>query len=247
MTRGLAWLCGKYLDYYECRSNRFAKNGEQNLLRKLKTQSFECIFDVGAHTGQWSVMAHEVFPNVPIHAFEIIPEICDVLARNFEGCEVLVINSFGLADTNGQTTVHYVPGGSSLSSLAGEPPGGRSVTKSVRVMTGDSYMEKYGIDHINFLKIDVEGGEPRVLRGLRNAFTNKKIDIVQFECNRFVALSKFLLIDFYKFFERYEYIIGKIYFDYIDFREYDWRNENFYGPNYLAVRRDRTDLIDLLS
>ena len=253
MTRGLAWLCGKYLDYYECRSNRFEKNGEQNVLRKLRTQSLECIFDVGAHTGQWSLMAHEIFPTVPIHAFEIIPEICEVLARNLQGRDTLVINPFGLSDTNSQTTIHYGmanrPGFSSLSSLAGEPPGGRgrSVAKTVRVMTGDSYMEKHGINHINFLKIDVEGAESRVLKGLGNALANKKIDIIQFECNKLVVLSKFLLIDFYKLFDEYRYRVGKIYYDYVDFREYDHRHENFYGPNYLAVRGDRPDLIDLLS
>lgn len=249
MTRGLAYLCGKYLDYYECRSYRFDTNGEQNVLRKLKTQSLECIFDVGAHTGRWSLMAHEIFPTVPIHAFEIIPEICEVLARNLQGRDTLVINPFGFSDTNSQTTIHYVPGGSPLSSLAGEPPDepGRSVAKTVRVMTGDSYMEKHGINHINFLKIDVEGAESRVLKGMKNALANKKIDIIQFECNKLAVLSKFLLIDFYKLFEEHRYRVGKIYYDYVDFREYDQRHENFYGPNYLAVRGDRPDLIDLLS
>ena len=247
VTRGLAQVCQKYLDYYECRSHQFVKNGERNLLRKLGTQGLSCIFDVGACIGEWSLMAREFFPNTPIHAFEIVPEHCQILMRNLKGRDAFVVNPFGLSDTNGQTTFHYVPDYADLSSLVGVPPGLRSVAKPVQVMTGDRYMDKHGVNHIDFLKIDVEAGESRVLKGFKDALQNGKIDIIQFECNQLAVLSRFLLIDFYTLLEKHGYKLGKIYYNYVHFREYDSRHEDLRGPNYLAVRGDRADLIDLLS
>ena len=247
VTRGLAWLCYKYLKYYECYSNQFIKNGERNVLRKLRTQGLACIFDVGAYIGEWSLMARESFPDARIYAFEIVPEICQTLTRNLEGWDEEVINPFGLSDTNGETTIHYRPNSPNNSSLVESPPGTNSVAKIVQVMTGDSYMERCGIDHIDFLKIDVEGWEWRVLKGFKNALVNKKIDIIQFEYNLFAVLSKFLLVDFYSLLDKYGYKIGRLYYDYVDFRDYDYRHEHFFGPNYVAVRGDRADLIDLLS
>ncbi len=247
VIRGLARLCHKYLDYYECHSYSFIKNGERNVLHKLRTLGLTCIFDVGAHKGEWLLMAREIFPNARIHAFEIIPELCQDLLRNCEGRGAEVINPFGLSDTNGATTIHYNPDSTWSSSLMGQPPGRSWVAKTVQVMTGDSYMEKYGIDHIDFLKIDVEGAEARVLKGFKSALLNKKIEIIQFKYNEYAIVSRFLLIDFYNLLVRHGYKIGKIYYDYVDIRDYHWSHERFVGPNYLAVRGDRADLLDLLS
>ncbi len=117
----------------------------------------------------------------------------------------------------------------------------------MQVMTGDSYMKKYGIEHIDFLKVDVEGAESRVLKGFKSALLNKKIDIIQFEYNEYAIVSRFLLIDFYNLLVPHGYKIGKIYTDYVDIRDYDLSHERFVAPNYLAVREDRADLLDLLS
>jgi hypothetical protein len=41
--------------------------------------------------------------------------------------------------------------------------------------------------------------------------------------------------------------VGKVYPTYVDFRSYRLTDEDFRGPNYLAVRRERNDLIGLYS
>ena len=46
----------------------------------------------------------------------------------------------------------------------------------------------------------------------------------------------FLLRDFYLLFAGYGYVVGKIYPDYVEFRDYDLGDEDFIGPNYLACR-----------
>ena len=43
------------------------------------------------------------------------------------------------------------------------------------------------------------------------------------------------------------YAVGKIYPDYVEFRDYSLDDEDFVGPNYLAVRRERAGWIDRLA
>ena len=59
--------------------------------------------------------------------------------------------------------------------------------------------------------------------------------MIQFEYGYVNIVAKFLLYDFYKLLEGYGMKIGKIYPDFVDFRDYRYQDEDFIGPNYLAV------------
>jgi hypothetical protein len=82
----------------------------------------------------------------------------------------------------------------------------------------------------------VEGAEHLVLEGLETQLRSERVRFVQFEYGRVNILTHFLLRDFYQLFASYGYVVGKIYPDYVDFREYDLSDEDFMGPNYLACR-----------
>jgi hypothetical protein len=116
-----------------------------------------------------------------------------------------------------------------------------------RTRRGDDYADQAGIRHIDFLKIDVEGMEDRVLRGFNAMFERNAIDLVQFEYGRVNILNHFLLHDAYEFFRARGFAVGKIYPSYVDFREYTLSDEDFLGPNYLACRLSRTDYLDALG
>jgi len=58
---------------------------------------------------------------------------------------------------------------------------------------------------------------------------------------------KFLLKDFYDYLRAFGMKIGKIYPNYVEFRSYTLQDENFYGPNYLAVHSSEELLIKALS
>ena len=60
--------------------------------------------------------------------------------------------------------------------------------------------------------------------------------------------SKFLLYDYHEFFKTRGYILGKVYPGYVEFREYDMSSdEDFIGPNYVAVNADLKEKIHLLG
>jgi hypothetical protein len=60
-------------------------------------------------------------------------------------------------------------------------------------------------------------------------------------------MSRFLLRDFYQLLEPAGYLVGKIFPNGVDFRPYSPDDENFFGPNFLAVQRKADDLITHLS
>src|SRR4051812_16969568 len=101
-------------------------------------------------------------------------------------------------------------------------------------MRGSDFLQREGIRKVDFLKLNVEGAEHLVLEGLKDQLREQRIRFVQFEYGRVNILTHFLLRDFYQLFATYGYVVGKIYPDHVDFREYELGDEDFLGPNYLA-------------
>lgn len=159
----------------------------------------------------------------------------------------VTVNALGLSDERGTAQVAYLPEFPEGSSAAVVQPAGAVDIRECAVEAGDDYCRDHGIEHVNFLKLDVEGFEQKVLKGFDTMLTYGRIDVIQFEYGHLNASVRFLLGDFYELFAEHEYLVGKIYPEAVDFREYDPRDEDFRGPNFLAVRRARTDLIERLA
>jgi FkbM family methyltransferase len=224
-----------------------AANGERRILALLGRSNIECLFDVGASIGEWLQLARRECPSATIHAFEIVPSTFEQLRRRIGTEPRSILNPFGLAETRGSVDVWYCPDDPELSSIFPYPTGMASLPVRCQITTGDEYCAERGIVHIDFLKLDVEGLELPALRGFERMLTAGGIDVIQFEYGFVNILPKFLLKDLYEFLAAHGYIVGKIFPSYVDFRAYELRDEDFMGPNYLAVRRNRSDLIARLS
>jgi len=114
-------------------------------------------------------------------------------------------------------------------------------------MRGDDYLAKANLSQVHLLKIDVEGGEPKVLAGFSGALVARKIHAIQFEYGLAAIWTKFLLRDFYELLEPLGFSLGKIYPNHVTFGPYSPRAEDFAGPNYLAVQRNEEGLIAALK
>ena len=89
--------------------------------------------------------------------------------------------------------------------------------------------------------------EELVLKGFSNALANGMIDVIQFEYGKVNILTRFLLRDIYEMLEGYGYTVGKLYPNYVEFRHYTLDDENFFGPNYVAILKDRRELVEAVS
>jgi FkbM family methyltransferase len=250
LFRALASASTLYLDMFANVCYEIDVNGELRVLRILAGHGARCVFDVGANVGDWSLTAAGVMPQARIEAFEIVPDTAAVMARRLSksGASLVNLNAVGLSDENGTIAVAYLPEFSQGSSAAAVQPAGEVQWRDCPVRTGDDFCRESHIERIDFLKIDVEGLESRVLRGFDAMLTEGRIDAIQFEYGHLNASVRFLLGDFYDLFDGYGYVVGKIFPDHVAFDEYDaWRDEDFRGPNYVAVHRDRAELIERLA
>lgn len=222
-------------------------NGERRVLQVLGRFAPRCIFDVGANVGQWTQLAHGASPDAEIHCFEIVPDTARILERNVAGLPGITVNAVGLSDRSGTVDVRFYPDAPKLSGIDPLGQGLPSATRHASVTTGDAYCSERGIDSVDLVKVDVEGAEGKVLEGFSRMLGEGRIASVQFEYGLVNIRTHLLLADFHELFESAGFSVGKVFPNGVEFRSYEiGRDEDFAGPNYLAVRRDREELIDAL-
>lgn len=236
--RTIARLARQYLKWYGNASYKPHKNGERWLLSVLGTESMRIVLDVGANVGEWSRLAAAAFPDATIYSLEIIPSTAATLRERTASTASIKPFELGLADHTGTMTVRFNPAATAHSTYTDYPHGWEGERIEARVMRGDEFLASQSITDVDVVKIDVEGAEHLVLRGLEAALREQCLRFVQFEYGRVNVLTRFLLKDFYELFAHYGYVVGKIYPDYVDFRDYELGDEDFLGPNYLACRAD---------
>jgi FkbM family methyltransferase len=208
------------------------------------------VLDVGANEGEWVTAAARLLPHATFHCFEIVPATAQKLHARTESLYGRIhVAAVGLSDGCGTVQVRIYPDFSEGASAAGfEHEGIPSELQTCEVITGDTYCDKHEIARIDLLKIDTEGLDLRVLRGFTRKIASGTVDVVQFEYGLANISARALLADFYLFLEGHGYVVGKIWPREVAFRDYDPRiDEDFRGPNYLAVRRERADLIARLG
>ena len=198
---------------------------------------------MGANVGNWTEKLKEYNSDAIVHAFEPVPETFEKLRKNVVGLSGVYINQIALSDSEGELHFNYYPTASYLSSAFEHDLGKNGKKLEVQVITGDEYCRTHQIDQIDFLKIDTEGFESKVLMGFKSMFENGRIRLVQFEYGPMAIDSKYLLADFYEFFEDRGFQIGKIYPNWIDFRPYSKNMENFVLSNFVAVRKDLQEIL----
>lgn len=236
VLRTAAKLCRQYLKWFGNASYKPARNGERWLLDTLRRESIRTVLDVGANVGTWSLMAADRFPEATVYALEVVPETAASLRARVGHHDRIKCFNLGLADHTGTLSVRYHPTASTHATFTEYPHTWSGERIECPVVRGDDFLAREGIKEVDFLKLDVEGAEHLVLQGLEDRLRERRVRFVQFEYGRVNILTHFLLRDFYQLFATYGYVVGKIYPDYVDFREYNLSDEDFLGPNYLACR-----------
>ncbi|HLA63333.1 MAG TPA: FkbM family methyltransferase [Rhodothermales bacterium] len=164
--------------------------GTEKLMRAVLRPG-AVVADVGANVGYYTrLAAHLVGPTGAVHAFEPTPHAYRLLELNAADLPCVQAHRLALSDHDGETTI-YVRASGDLSSLAG---GDGAEAVPVRVARLDTALA--GVERLDFLKVDVEGFEPEVLRGAQRAMEVHR-PVVTFEyLDEFAAERGFGLADF---------------------------------------------------
>tara|TARA_A100000164_G_scaffold362853_1_gene379275 strand:+ start:205 stop:1029 length:825 start_codon:yes stop_codon:yes gene_type:complete len=229
---------------YDCKNN-----GELFLLNKLNhSNNLNSIFDVGANIGSYSLLARKINKKCLIFAFEPVPETFVYLQENVSNKN---IKTFNIAlGSNVKAEKMLVSKDSKLSTLLLENSHLANKEDShyvcVKVITGYEFLKTNNdLSEISLLKIDTEGYESEVLKGFKKIIS--RINVIQFEYGKANLFAKYFLKDYFNDYSS-EYHIGKLYPNGVDFHEkYRWDLDDLIGPNFIMVKKSRSDLYDLLS
>jgi FkbM family methyltransferase len=127
-------------------------------------QTAEVVFDIGANTGLYSLVAARANPELQIHAFEIVPEVMIALQRNFFRNDIHYRSECHFYGIGKEGAVLTMPLGNEGSGLPTTLSSRIRFDSGVRVQTHslDSLAGWVGDRSRVLLKIDVEGTENEI-------------------------------------------------------------------------------------
>jgi FkbM family methyltransferase len=225
-------------------------NGELRLIKYWSetigtSHDASVVFDVGAHMGEYSLRLLSLKPSAQIHCFEIVPRVREMLQIQVAKHPNIIVNEFGLSDSNGPVTVTFFPDSLTEARIHSLRKGLKHEFIECLVRRGDDYVREHGISHIDLLKIDTEGHELFVLKGFRDTLRQQKIGVIQFEYGTTFLSSRSLLSDVYDLLEPFGFTIGRLYPQGVFFKNFELlKDECFRMGNYVAVHNNWRHLID---
>lgn len=196
--KAIFYLSARALGLHNYTSTRVS--GELGAIKLgITGKSAPVVFDVGANEGHWLSGVLELASDARVHAFEPQTNLARRVAATHPS---VTINNMALADEPGMLELCDYddnPGSQHATLLKGVIDGVHQGTPRytcVPVGTLDEYCYREGVDHIDLLKIDVEGFEMKVLQGAKRMLAEGRIDVIQFEFNEMNVVARTFFNDF---------------------------------------------------
>lgn len=129
----------------------FADRGDDTLRQQYDLDATSLVIDAGGYRGQWTsdIVARY---RCKVIVFEPIPAFADRIRERFRGNPNVVVETAGLAATDGQASIAVDADASSACR-----DGGRRET--ITLVAIDRYLREQKIAHVDLIKINIEGGE----------------------------------------------------------------------------------------
>jgi FkbM family methyltransferase len=142
------------------------------------TKNAGVIFDIGANTGLYSLVAKVKNPTADVHAFEPFGAIYNKLLANtkLNGLEINA-NCLAVSNYTGNAVIYTADKDFAYSVTVNQNlwvKESEAIKLDIETITLKDYIEKNKIDAIDLVKIDVETHEPEVMQGFADYFLRFK-------------------------------------------------------------------------
>jgi FkbM family methyltransferase len=139
-----------------------------NLWVKLCEKS-EIIFDIGANTGVYCLIAKAINPNAKVYAFEPVSRVFSKLQENIQlnNFDIVAIEK-AASNMDGKATIYDSDSEHTYSVTVNKnmsSQGTATIETEINTITLNSFIKQNGIKKVDLIKIDVETHEPEVLEG----------------------------------------------------------------------------------
>lgn len=221
------------------------RNGEYRFLKKTIRDGM-IIFDVGANIGEYSEYISTLRNNLEFHCFEPSKNTFSKLQDRFSseyGKNTFYLNHFGLSniEEDRELYIYNETGGSNSIYFNVQFANNRNIVRreKIRLRKLDDYIKENKIKKIDFLKIDVEGHEYKVINGGMEALKKGIIRRIQFEYNNYWLKSSTKLLEMLTYLEDYNYKFYRLTpWGKISTKNFSKRLENFKHSNYIALKKE---------
>ena len=179
--------------------------------KKIKISANQKIIDIGAHWGESYIVFRKYFKNM-IYCYEPNPNSFRYLKRKTLNDPKTKVYNYGISSKNMKKKLFFPSCGKNELTLWGNDNiknlKKRLKTKNYLNLKNLNFISKYcffrkipNINNVGIIKIDVEGAEFEVLKGIKKKILNNtKIIFIEFNENNFKKIVSFLLkFNFYPY------------------------------------------------
>lgn len=145
------------------------------------------IIEAGAHKGKDSLELFKQWPESTIYAFEPVPELYQILQRSTAHLETIHVFNYALGDQIAQKNLYKCTGKIDAASSLYEPSD-YFATKpvhfipiQVNITTLDNWSLQENVRSVDFLWLDLQGGELDLLHGAETLL--KTVKVIHTEVN----------------------------------------------------------------
>lgn len=168
---GKDWYFPQSRDHYRFKPNRFDTLKDIYFeTDQVSVNSDDIVFDIGAYIGVSSIVASRLGQKVI--AIEASPIAVNCLQKNVAQYDNIIVVHCAVWDERGEIELQHGKSPSDDSVITPDD-GGVNESSIVRAETVESIIAEYDIQRLDFLKIEAEGCEPEVCRGIDNCDVSK--------------------------------------------------------------------------
>jgi len=214
----------------------------------LKNYKIDTVFDVGAHTGEYSGLFRILGFSGKIYAFEPHPITYGILKERLREFDRNYCYNLGFSNKVGKQILfdhadidlkHGTPHATLYPEVIIDMHKSKKISSmEISLNTIDFFVKENGIQKISLLKIDTEGNEYSILMGAKDMIKNDLVDIIQFEFGEMNVASRVFFKDFYDLLSEKYLLYRLLPNGLLPVKEYDSRQcEIFIYQNIVAISK----------
>lgn len=158
----------------------FKDKGDEALRLKYPLTAQSVVFDVGGYHGDFAAAIYQQYGS-KVYVFEPVPEFYNKCVTRFKGNSQIICLNYGLSSTDGWLDIGMAENASSFAS-----PHATGEMQRVRVRSIVECIHELGIEKIDLIKINIEGGEFDVLPAIIDSGDINKVSYLQIQFHNFV-------------------------------------------------------------
>lgn len=183
------------------------------------------VLEIGSRDAIESINMKKHFKNAKIYAFECNPEAIKICEKNLLNVDEIHLEKYAVSDFNGPLSFYAIDPEKTITSHKDGNIGASSLFKpnpdypyenysvneiKVESVTINKWANTKNIDKIDFIWVDVQGAELKVLSGMSDYLKNVNSIYIEVEFKP-IWIGQSLYVDIYEFLSKHGFKIVKVY------------------------------------